>query len=1033
MDQQLYYNAGWRTRGRFDRRSLGDSTPELDTLEAMMAYLDAQPRKADKFLTVYGYDSQDYHAARMYGPLYFDTDAEGNVPLALQEARAIVDLLTKKFPAHGIRVWFSGNKGFSIEVDATLCLAEPMEDLNLAYRRLAEDVCERLSLTTMDRVIYDRARLWRLPNTWNAKGEHYKIPLTLDHLRLLDADQIAEMAHKPVTDLEPAEPFTEEEIARGRQFIESVVALVQQELEAAGPGYDPSVLPKLPEEDIPCVQALLSDRLSEHEGRNNALWTLATFWRQQGLNPEEIADRVFTVNATYDPPMERGDVTTILRSVQRNQKRVGCRSPLLSERCGGRVNCPYFTQKLSTTADGIDLRQERRGYHAAIGDWALSVSHIQGKDGKLRAQIGATGPTGKKGMGTIDLLSALQVDRFAAIFPREERQGFREATALLAQELLSLQDRDLLAREETPLIKEEGGCYWAKRTARDGAVSYISISNFTIEVKRILKELTDTGDIMCVREILFHGVDGGVSRPHRARPRDLGLRSSFIEWCGGAGDYSFTGTDQDLQHLKEMYIFAATDVDEAYLVDHVGHVSIKPGLFLFGNVGVYHGERITPNEDGAFDIDGDRFQIKPLEYHEGSGAPTGLPHLEERALDLTGDRLAAGKRRLLSLLRANLFDYRGWLAMGLAYAALYLPELDGVYHSFPGLYAVGPMGSGKNTLVRWVMYALGAQASRPLNLPTTTIPALERSMAFYSGFPVILDEFRNSDRMEPKTEQMRNWYDRIGRSRAAGAGSQTITKPVRGWMVVAGQDIASDGALASRMIHLVMKSRTRSRDQAQKQEIDLLSLEVGPAIALEILQRKPTETASFLETVAEGQRYFQRRVEGIAMERLAYNYAVALAGWEAAFGDLVEPDEVEEFVEWCAYQAGQRHCEQAEMSEAATFLRDITSMIADRRILRGTHYTFEQNATVRTETGQEYIQNALFLWMGGIHPAWCEWKARSRTGQTFTATALTYALENEPYFVASKVVKWMGHTSHRCIVLDADKLDAVMPDEFNAS
>jgi hypothetical protein len=582
-----------------------------------------------------------------------------------------------------------------------------------------------------------------------------------------------------------------------------------------------------------------------------------------------------------------------------------------------------------------------------------------------------------------------------------------------------------------PPVIERDGCYLARRVGKDGDVSYMPITNFTMEVKRILKELTDTGDVLTVREIIFRGIDGGRSRPHRATRRDLATRSGFLEWANGCGDYSYTGTDQDLQLLKDAEVFDAGDVDEAYVLDHAGHSMLKPGLFLAKDLGVYQGTVLVPDDDGIFTVGEDRIQVRPLEFDEATGEGRGMPAFNVPEGYTPADLLAA-KREMLDLLIQNLYDYRGWLAMGMAYAGFWLPELEHKYRQFPGLYCVGPMGSGKNTLVRWVMAAVGLRGSRVLNLPNSTLPALERYMGFYSGLPLVMDEFRNGDRMDAKVELMRDWYDRSGRGKA-GVGSRVITRPVRGWMLVAGQDVSMDGALNSRFVRLIMQSRTRSRDQVLKQRIDQHMETWGGAVALDVLVRRHEQEAEFLRTVQEGQAFLQRRTAGIAMERMAYNYAVALAGWYSAFGDVATDEELRLFVEWVVYQVTLRHAEQEEAGEAATFLRDIAAMIGDNRLRGGEHYVYEQNVLHTDPDGsQRLINNALYLWLGGVHPLWCGWKHQMKSGSTFTQQALLYALQNEPYFLNEGILKWMpgGRTAHRCILLDVDQIGFMLSGEF---
>lgn len=95
-----------------------------------------------------------------------------------------------------VRAWYSGHKGFHIEIPAA-CFGgfDPAENIAgrqkaLAYRLLS-------NIPTWDPAIYDKTRLWRTPNTKNRKSGRYKIPLTVAELFSLSLDQIRALAGSP--------------------------------------------------------------------------------------------------------------------------------------------------------------------------------------------------------------------------------------------------------------------------------------------------------------------------------------------------------------------------------------------------------------------------------------------------------------------------------------------------------------------------------------------------------------------------------------------------------------------------------------------------------------------------------------------------------------------------------------------------------------------------------------------------------------------------------------------------------------------
>jgi len=115
--------------------------------------------------------------------LPFDFDAEGDIPKARRDLRLFMGALCEwDIPPEAPRLYFSGAKGFHVEIPASLFGGfelMPCADLATRLGRLAELLIEGVSLPTADFSIYDPLRLWRVPNTRHSKTGLYKIPLTV--------------------------------------------------------------------------------------------------------------------------------------------------------------------------------------------------------------------------------------------------------------------------------------------------------------------------------------------------------------------------------------------------------------------------------------------------------------------------------------------------------------------------------------------------------------------------------------------------------------------------------------------------------------------------------------------------------------------------------------------------------------------------------------------------------------------------------------------------------------------------------------
>lgn len=122
--------------------------------------------------------------------LVFDFDSHEAVEHAYQDAFELFQAI-KKMGGH-CEVYFSGNKGFHVLVPSCQFGFAPTSDEGI-LRRMAESLASRFK--TFDTSIYNKTRVFRLPNSINLKGNLYKI--ALPNLTEVDVDFILAMAKEP--------------------------------------------------------------------------------------------------------------------------------------------------------------------------------------------------------------------------------------------------------------------------------------------------------------------------------------------------------------------------------------------------------------------------------------------------------------------------------------------------------------------------------------------------------------------------------------------------------------------------------------------------------------------------------------------------------------------------------------------------------------------------------------------------------------------------------------------------------------------
>jgi hypothetical protein len=141
--------------------------------------------------SVAGYEGEVWDAS-----LPFDFDDRNDPANALEWVRQFVHKLAMEdVPLDALRFYFSGSKGFHLEIPHVLFGGfEPSTELHVYERRAAVELMGKI---LFDKSIYDKLRLWRLPNTLNAKGNHYKVRLELAEVLGKDMPAILELAEHP--------------------------------------------------------------------------------------------------------------------------------------------------------------------------------------------------------------------------------------------------------------------------------------------------------------------------------------------------------------------------------------------------------------------------------------------------------------------------------------------------------------------------------------------------------------------------------------------------------------------------------------------------------------------------------------------------------------------------------------------------------------------------------------------------------------------------------------------------------------------
>lgn len=208
--------------------------------------------------------------------LYFDFDDKENTENAREDAiEAANRLLERGIEEEAIQVFFTGSKGYNIEVELSEYLTPNQ------FAAIVDSVAG--DLKTFDHVVKDPNRIVRVANTKHNKTGLFKIPLTAEELVTKNVDEIKELAKSPRTLSTKASrvalPEQLKTIKPEKKTIENVTKDLSFDISSINMKERPKGLDE--------ARWLLSNGFFKSGERNHAMLCLAATYHNQKF-PEEV-------------------------------------------------------------------------------------------------------------------------------------------------------------------------------------------------------------------------------------------------------------------------------------------------------------------------------------------------------------------------------------------------------------------------------------------------------------------------------------------------------------------------------------------------------------------------------------------------------------------------------------------------------------------------------------------------------------------------------------------------------------------------
>ena len=299
-----------------------------DTLPEKIKSFCQQYNNTDVFQCLYKYSSLDEDAL-LYAPFYLDLDADITserkykkmIPYVIRAYIALCHMGLKK---NDIQLYFSGSKGFHIVIDPRVLGIVPIKDLNAIYKALALYLYHVYNIPVIDLRIYDKRRLFRIPNTINSKTGLYKVPISFDLLYDYTYDKLLEYAKEP----KQLPEYSCKINANAAILFYKMVQRYRQYKQPVKNNSDNYKIPEVKQDLLPCIHTILQEGAIQGS-RNNTLIVLASGLLQSGYKIDEIESMTLQWNQINDPPLSESEVLNTVHSAYamlKNGRRYGCAS-----------------------------------------------------------------------------------------------------------------------------------------------------------------------------------------------------------------------------------------------------------------------------------------------------------------------------------------------------------------------------------------------------------------------------------------------------------------------------------------------------------------------------------------------------------------------------------------------------------------------------------------------------------------------------------------------------------------------------------
>lgn len=282
--------------------------------------LRSQRNNTGIFKTAYRYNIADQDKAELYGDFYLDFDST-SFELVRKDALKALSYLKIVFNLdidNSCQIFFSGNKGVHIVVPAEVLGVTPNNNLNDVYKTIAEALFDYIDNKTLDLRIYDKKRMFRIPNSIHEVTGFYKVNISLKELRYESYTNIKQMASAKRDIAEVNRTLNN----AAHNIFDSFIEKTKNKIAKFNNIKSNGTLKYTP----PCIKEILDNGAQEGQ-RNNTIAIVASFYKACGKDMEEAVKEMAEWNEIKTSnPVSNYELRRTVQSIYVSEMQFGCSS-----------------------------------------------------------------------------------------------------------------------------------------------------------------------------------------------------------------------------------------------------------------------------------------------------------------------------------------------------------------------------------------------------------------------------------------------------------------------------------------------------------------------------------------------------------------------------------------------------------------------------------------------------------------------------------------------------------------------------------